>query len=67
MSRITHFSNKGVFLLLLGYCLLVANFVELRYDEVRRKCLPSGRLNNRCHYAGRGDAGPPSEFRVIRT
>jgi hypothetical protein len=35
MSRITHFSNKGVFLLLLGYCLLVANFGELRFHDIR--------------------------------
>ena len=43
MSRITHFSNKGVFLLLLGYCLLVANFVELRKSEVRRILIVSSR------------------------
>ena len=36
MSRITHFSNKGVFLLLLGYCLLAANFLELCQCEFRR-------------------------------
>jgi hypothetical protein len=45
MSRITHFSNKGVFLLLLGYCLLVANFVELRKGEVRRIPLPRTPVN----------------------